>query len=43
MYDLGLFVGWMEILRDFMDYWDYMCSSAEILIAPAIVFVLMLL
>jgi hypothetical protein len=30
MYDLSLLVGWFEILRDFMDYQDYMCSSAKI-------------
>jgi hypothetical protein len=30
MYDLGLLVVWFEILRDFMDYWDYMCSSVKI-------------
>jgi hypothetical protein len=30
MYDLGLFVGWFEILYDFIDYRDYMCSSVEI-------------
>jgi hypothetical protein len=30
IYDLGLFVGWFEILHDFVDYRDYMCSSAEI-------------
>jgi hypothetical protein len=30
MYDLGMFVGWFEILRDFVDYRDYMCSSGEI-------------
>jgi hypothetical protein len=30
MYDLGLFVGWFEILYDFVDYRDYMCLSAEI-------------
>jgi hypothetical protein len=30
MYDLGLFVGWIKILCDFVDYWDYMGSSEEI-------------
>jgi hypothetical protein len=30
MYDLGLFVGWFEILHDFVDYQDYMCLSSEI-------------
>jgi hypothetical protein len=30
MYDLGLFIGWFEILRDFMDYRDYMCSNVKI-------------
>jgi hypothetical protein len=30
IYDLGLFVGWSEILRDFVDYQDYMGSSTEI-------------
>jgi hypothetical protein len=29
-YDLGLFVGWFEILCDFVDYRDYMGSSVEI-------------
>jgi hypothetical protein len=30
MYNLGLYVGWFKILHDFMDYRDYMCSSAKI-------------
>jgi hypothetical protein len=25
-----LVIGWFEILHDFMDYWDYMGSSAKI-------------
>jgi hypothetical protein len=30
MYDLGLLVGWFEILHDFVDHRYHMCSSVEI-------------
>jgi hypothetical protein len=30
MYDLGLYVGWFEIIRGFTDYQDYGSISTEI-------------
>jgi hypothetical protein len=42
-YDLGLYVGWFEIPRDFIELPELYGLKCENLITPVIVFVLVLL